>query len=298
MQAKARELLESVDVTSWHGAIPSGTGAEATDALETGRILYAPKLRFGLSEAEQRFLSPDYLQGKSKNVSFRPASGALGGTHCQGSERDGLLGMLQRYYACSSDLLRALVPEYKDHLSPGFTSFRPAEIVGRATSWRRDDTRLHVDAFPSRPLQGLRILRVFTNINPGRPRIWRVGEPFEQVAARFAPGIKPPFPGSSWLLHRLHIVKALRTEYDHFMLGIHDQMKADQNYQSQVSQTELAFPPGATWACFTDSVSHAAMSGQFALEQTFYLPVSAMKDPERSPLRVLERLTGHRMTKG
>jgi hypothetical protein len=76
------------------------------------------------------------------------------------------------------------------------------------------------------------------------------------------------------------------------MLGIHDRMKADQSYQSQVSQTQLAIPPGATWACFTDSVSHAALSGQFAFEQTFYLPVSAMKDPERSPLRVLERLVG------
>jgi hypothetical protein len=34
------------------------------------------------------------------------------------------------------------------------------------------------------------------------------------------------------------------------------------------------------------------MAGQFAFEQTFYLPVSAMKNPERSPLRVLERLQG------
>jgi len=76
------------------------------------------------------------------------------------------------------------------------------------------------------------------------------------------------------------------------MLGIHDRMKADQGYQSQVAQTQLAIPPGATWACFTDLVSHAAMSGQFAFEQTFYLPVIAMKDPERSPLRVLERLAG------
>jgi len=41
---------------------------------------------------------------------------------------------------------------------------------------------------------------------------------------------------------------------------------------------------------FTDSVSHAAMSGQLVFEQTFYLPVRAMKNPERSPLRVLERL--------
>jgi hypothetical protein len=34
------------------------------------------------------------------------------------------------------------------------------------------------------------------------------------------------------------------------------------------------------------------MAGQFALEQTFYLPVKSMQEPGRSPLRVLERLTG------
>ena len=76
------------------------------------------------------------------------------------------------------------------------------------------------------------------------------------------------------------------------MLGIHDRMKADATYQLEVPQVELTIPPGTTWACYTDSVSHAAMSGQFAFEQTFYLPVSAMKDPERAPLRVLERLVG------
>jgi hypothetical protein len=38
------------------------------------------------------------------------------------------------------------------------------------------------------------------------------------------------------------------------------------------------------------------MSGQFAFEQTFYLPVHVMKDPERSPLRVLERLVGRTLT--
>ena len=43
---------------------------------------------------------------------------------------------------------------------------------------------------------------------------------------------------------------------------------------------------------FTDQVSHAALAGHFALEQTFYLPVSAMVTPDTAPLRVLERLTG------
>jgi hypothetical protein len=44
--------------------------------------------------------------------------------------------------------------------------------------------------------------------------------------------------------------------------------------------------------CFTDQTMHAAMSGQFCLEQTFHLPVEALSYPERSPLRVLERMTG------
>jgi len=289
------EILEPLDITSWKGPFSPEIVAKAADAMETGKMLYAPQLPFELSAAERQFLSPDCLDGKSKSVSFRPESGVLKGTRCQGSARDELRGMLQRYYTRASELLKALCPGYSDHLTAGFTSFRPAEITGRATSWRHDDTRLHVDAFPSRPMQGLRILRVFTNVNPQMPRIWRVGEEFQKAAANFLPGIRPPLPGSSWLLHSLQIVKGKRTEYDHFMLGIHDRMKADQGYQSQIPQTQLAIPPGATWACFTDSVSHAAMSGQFAFEQTFYLPVGAMKDPERSPLRVLERLAGRRL---
>jgi hypothetical protein len=286
------EIIEPLDITSWQGPFSHGIVAKAADSLETGKLLYAPQLPFELTEGERQFLSPDCLDGNSKNVSFRPGSGVLKGTRCQGPEHDELLGMLERYYNRASDLLKALCPAYANYLKPGFTSFRPAEIAGRATSWRHDDTRLHVDAFPSRPMQGLRILRVFTNVNPQMPRVWRVGEKFEQIAATFLPGIKPPLPGTASLLYWLRIAKGRRTAYDHYMLGIHDRMKADQTYQSQVSQTQLAIPPGTTWACYTDSVSHAAMSGQFAFEQTFYLPVRAMKDPERSPLRVLERLVG------
>jgi 3-deoxy-D-manno-oct-2-ulosonic acid (Kdo) hydroxylase len=290
------EILETLDINSWQGPFSPAIVARAADALETGMLLYAPKLPFELSVAERGFLSPDCLDGKSKNVSFRPDSGALKGTRAQGTERAAMLGMLRRYYDWSSELLKGLCPGYGNNLKPGFTSFRPAEIAGRSTSWRHDDTRLHVDAFPSRPMRGLRIIRVFTNVNPSKPRVWRVGEKFEQAAAKLLPGIKPPRPGTAALLSLLRITKGRRTPYDHFMLGIHDRMKADQNYQSQVPQTRLEIPPGTTWACYTDSVSHAAMSGQFAFEQTFYLPVTAMKDSERSPLRILERLAGRSLS--
>lgn len=289
------EILEPLHITSWQGPFSAEIVSKAADALETGKLLYAPQLPFELSESERRFLSPNCLDAKSKNISFRPAAGILKGTSYQGPERAELQAMLQRYYTHASALLKALCPGYSDHLTAGFTSFRPAEIAGRSTSWRHDDTRLHVDAFPSRPLQGLRILRVFTNVHPQQPRVWRVGEKFEQAAANFLPGIKPPRPGVASVSHWLRITKGKRTAYDHFMLGIHDRMKADENYQSNASQTKLAIPPGTTWICYTDSVSHAAMSGQFAFEQTFYLPVTAMKDPERSPLRVLERLLDRKL---
>lgn len=286
------EILEKLDIQSWAATVPTNVSAKTVEALESGKVLLAPLLPFEISEKEKRYLTPECLEGKSKNVSFRPVTGALQGARAVGNDKSTLTAMLRRYYESATALIQALCPEYRSSLTPGFTSFRPAEISGRATSWRKDDTRLHVDAFPSRPLGGLRILRVFTNVNPSSPRQWRVGEPFEQVAKTFLPHVRPPFPGSSWLLYRIRIVKGMRTPYDHLMLGIHDRMKADQNYQEKCAQTKLAIPPGTTWACFTDSVSHAAMSGQFAFEQTFYIPVGAMQDDSRSPLRVLERLTG------
>ena len=76
------------------------------------------------------------------------------------------------------------------------------------------------------------------------------------------------------------------------MLQLHDAMKSDASYQADAGQTAFDFPAGSTWIAFTDQVSHAAMAGQFQLEQTFLLPVEAMRDEQRSPLRILERLKG------
>lgn len=76
------------------------------------------------------------------------------------------------------------------------------------------------------------------------------------------------------------------------MLQLHDGMKADLDYQSSSLQRAFEFPAGSTWMVFTDLVSHAAMSGQYALEQTYHLPINAMLDPSRAPLRILERLMG------
>ena len=71
------EILESIDARCWQGPFSPDVIGKAADALETGKMLYAPQLAFDLSTSERRFLSPDCLDGKSKNVSFRPSNGVL-----------------------------------------------------------------------------------------------------------------------------------------------------------------------------------------------------------------------------
>jgi hypothetical protein len=201
--------------------------------------------------------------------------------------------VIARFSEQAAALVEGLFPAYRGHVRRARASFRPAEIAGRASSWRKDDTRLHVDAFPASPVRDQRILRLFTNVNPhGRARSWRIGDAFEVVARRFASSLALPVPGSAALLRLLHVTKSRRSPYDALMLQLHDRMKMDADFQSQSTQTAVDFPPGSTWLAFTDEVSHAAMAGQYQLEQTFLLPVAAMRHPERSPLRILEQLKG------
>ena len=91
------------------------------------------------------------------------------------------------------------------------------------------------------------------------------------------------------------LTKARRTAADHYMLKMHDTMKVDDAYQRDCPRRTVEFSPGSTWMVFTDQVSHAAISGQHALEQTFTLDLVGMNDPETSPLRVLERLKGKKL---
>ena len=203
--------------------------------------------------------------------------------------------MVGRFRAQAQQLVHGLLPQYTAALRYAPTSYRPAQVESRVQSWRADDRRMHVDSFPSRPNYGERILRVFTNANPhGKPRVWRVGEPFEDVARRFLPRAKPYSRWQAKVLHKLRVTKSLRSEYDHLMLQLHDGMKSDLDYQKNAPQQSVPFPPGSVWVwvCFSDQTSHAVESGQYMLEQTLHLPASRQYNPETSPLAILRRLTG------
>ena len=260
--------------------------------LEQGHVLFFPDLPFPVTSEESALFSPAIL-ASAKNASFDPRSQRVAGTTLQGPDLDRLHRLLARFSDASASLVEALFPHYRASLRRARASFRPAEIAGRASSWRKDDTRLHVDSFPANPVQGQRILRVFSNVNPaGNVRTWRIGDAFETLAERFASQLSIPMPFTAPLLQALRVTRTRRTAYDALMLQLHDCMKQDADYQSARTHQQVDFPSGSTWIAFTDQVSHAALSGQFQLEQTFLLPVHAMIDERTAPLRVLERLKG------
>ena len=276
--------------TTWADDGPT-RGVEAL--IEAGAVLSFAHLPFVLTDAERQFLDPCWADGKAKNISVRWPSAEFRGA--AGSARDlaALKAMIVRYAEQSEAFALRLFPHYRGHLRRGNTSFRPMRVEGRTSSWRQDDSRLHVDAFPSNPMHGTRFLRVFCNVNPnGEPRQWRVGEPFEAHARRYLPHIAKPLPGSAWLLRTLGITKRRRSGYDHLMLQLHDRAKADAEFQRSSPQIPAAFAPGTTWVVYSDQVLHAAMGGQHMMEQTFYLDAAHQLAPAASPLHTLERLAG------
>ena len=279
---------------SWADDGPT-RGVEAV--VEAGEVLRFPYLPFALLESELRFRDPRWADGKAKSISVRWGTGQergeMRGAVGTATELAALKAMIVRYAEQSEAFALRLFPHYGGHLVRGNTSFRPVNVVGRETSWRKDDTRLHIDAFPSNPMHGTRLLRVFCNVNPsGEARRWRVGESFEEHARRYLPKISKPLPGSAWLMEKTGITKRRRTEYDHVMLQLHDRAKADAEFQRNGPQADVSFAPGTTWVAYSDQVLHAARDGQHMMEQTFYLDTASLQQPDSSPLHTLERLFG------
>jgi len=286
------EPLSSLPLTEWAQAPSPAERQQAIGALENGQVLFFPQLPFSLREEEKALLSPSLSNGRAKNISLDP-SGKLKHIDVTPDQHRLLQAMMERFAQSSVALVSNLFPGYAAKLERARTSYRPAEIAGRKYSPVKDDTRLHVDAFPTRPMRGRRIMRLFTNINPdGKPRLWHVGEPFADMAEKILPRVREPIALTPLLLAAVGATRGVRSAYDNLMLGLHDTAKLDENYQRGTVHNEIAFPAGSTWLCFTDQVMHAALAGQFVLEQTFHLDIEVMAEPARAPIKVLERMTG------
>jgi hypothetical protein len=272
----------------------SGHG-DLRQLLERDGVLIVETEPFRLTASEFELIDRHWSDGRSKNSSYNPNTGDTVGLVGAPEVVAGLGAVMARYAVWSHNLIAEFFPSYHGELEMGRTSLRRRSVQDEPPlSRRKDDRSLHLDAFTSQPVAGRRILRVFNNVDPtGAEREWAIAEGgFEGFAQRFRHRARRLLPGEAALLESLSLTKCRRTDYDQIMLGMHDAAKRDRDYQATAERRFVSFPAGATWLAFTDQTPHAAVSGQCALEQTFYVPVEALAEPASSPLRILERLWG------
>ena len=302
MSALAHSALGSdwIDVSDysargWNPATSARARAlEYCRYLEEGEILFFRRAPFSLPTDDYTFLIRQQDAGSllRKNISYRPEADRLRGYHASSADQQ---RMQQVLGSCSAEIAsfvsRFLLP-YADRLFRGYASFRPVEEQGRHLPLHQRNDLLHIDAFPSRPTRGGRILRVFTNIHPFRQRVWDVGGPFRELAERYTEetGTRRAslLPKLFRWLRAAGLPLAERSPYDRVMLRLHNLLKEDRAYQAQANPRRLEFPPMSSWLVFTDGRPHAVVSGQFAIEQTFVIPIEALVSPQHSPLRILE----------
>ena len=279
--------------------------------LEQGQILFFKEIPFDLPEADRTFLLSQ-RRGDSrihKNVSYRPQRDVLRGFSSEAESVERLRRIMRHYSEEVTRFLSTFLAPYREHWSLDFASYRPLEEEGRDLSLHKRNDLLHVDAFPSRPTKGGRILRVFTNINPDQARIWHTTDRFDSLARRFAleaglervaKSASSPLNylrrGAGGLMRAAGLLASGRSAYDRFMLRFHDYLKENADFQESCDKIRLEFPPRATWIVFTDAVPHAVLSGQFALEQTYIIPPAALLAPEAAPISILESLCGRSLS--
>jgi hypothetical protein len=272
------------------------------ELLERGQILFFRDLPFDLPAADREYLvAQQWAELRMhKNVSYRPSEDVLRGVSGDPATVERVHAILRNYSSQLIGFLKNFLMPYAGKWTVDFTSFRPFEEERRGLPLHKRNDLLHVDAFPSRPTQGGRILRVFTNLNPSKPRVWNTAENFELLAKRYAKDAGlDRIADDSWVSRtvqdlgaKLGFRAAGRTPYDMFMLGFHDYLKENADFQKNFPKNHLEFPPLSTWLVFTDGVAHAAMSGQFALEQTFLVPPKALVAPDFAPYKILENIAG------
>jgi len=271
--------------------------------LERGQVLFFRSVPFDFPPDDRQFLLSQKQTGSRfhKNISYRPAADLLKGVDAASEDRERMHRVMRGFSRAVTGFVANFLAPYSGQIKLDFASFRPLQEQGRDLPLHKRNDLLHVDAFPTRPTHGGRILRVFVNINPSVSRVWNVGEPFHVFAPRLVQDRKVTVPHRSaaaalaGVAARLGLPLHARSRYDEFMLYLHDWLKENGEFQKDSPKREVSFPPGCCWMVFTDGVPHAAMSGQFALEQTFIVPTQALVSSEVAPVRVLERVIGKPM---
>jgi hypothetical protein len=259
------------------------------EALERGRIVHFSRCPVALPDpAEQQFLREELAVFlKKKNVSFYPDAGKLAGLQAPASVLSRARDILRDHSARVRALLQREMPEFTRGWTVGTSSFRPVEEQGRGLSPHASNELIHVDAGAYGATHGNRILRFFVNLNPERDRVWISKGSFEELfrahakEAGLAEGDLTPalperaFSGALKLLGRAFPMARVvdSSPYDRRMRRFHNWMKDTPAFQAPPHQ-RFSFAPFSSWMVLTDGVSHACISGQHALVDTFLIPLA------------------------
>lgn len=277
------------------------------EELENGNILFFPEIPFDFAMSDQEFLlsQKQTSSTRHKNIAYKPNQDKISNAE---SKQQEILQIMRNYSSSVEKFLSKLLIPYAQKWKLDYASFRPFQEENRKLRVRARNDLLHTDAFPSRPMHGNRILRFFTNINQQESRKWITSENFEILVEKFMKEKKIPGPKPAkyslfanlarkmkMATKQLGLKVPLRSPYDQFMLEFHHFLKENKDFQKNCHKDFWNFPPGSCWAVFTDQVTHAALKGQYALEQTFLIPKSTLLFPEKAPISILERLVGQSM---
>jgi len=279
--------------------------------LELGRIVVFDAIPFELPAEDRQFLLTVRQSSANyhKNISYRRRDDRIRGVHRRGLDVERLRTIMRRYSENVTAFVCAFLAPYAERLLVDFASFRPIEEHGRNMSMKSRNDLLHVDAFPTRPTNGDRILRVFTNIHPTQPRRWLTADTFKVLAEQMAMDSGLPtvirrsrnpiyraLHSAGRAMQRIGFRVQSRSPYDRFMLLFHDYLKLNEGFQKSVRKQQWDFAPNETWIVFTDMVPHAVLSGQFALEHTFIISRRVLVRPDCAPVHILESLAGTPLT--
>ena len=289
------------NLNKWGEAPAKAVQSKMLKSLEHAGVLFFPELKFNIEKDEKVIFDPNLLGMGCKKIIYdleqdvlKGLSSGAGVTH---QAKSSVENVMRRFAITARDFVHQALPQYANDLKTAGTSFRTSEVVGGfggcGGEVRKKDQLLHVDAFATNPVNGDRILRLYANINPdNQDRVWHLGDDFCTIIKRFAPQVARPMLFSRTLMRLFGRTKSSRSLYDHYMLSINNLMQKDKEYQEQIDYTETSFPSGSSWLAFCDQISYGILSGQYVLEQSFYLPVKAMKYPDQSPLKQLQKFYG------
>ena len=276
-----------------------------SDDLENGKIVVFPDCPIELPSAEDldflRQEMPKHLA--SKNISFHPEAGKIIGIKGEASVIERTQRILKEHNGRVQAFLTRMMPTLTRQWIVGTASFRPLQEKGRDLSAHASNELVHVDAGAYGATHGDGIIRFFVNVNPDEDRVWVTKGAFSELYRRY--GAQAGVVGHDMdegpldklrtsVMNGLSAVvppaKFLDSSpYDRAMRRFHNFMKDTPAFQSTTDgHHEFRFKPFQAWMVFTDRVSHACISGQHALVDTFVVRLGSCRLPAMAPINILK----------